>query len=151
MTHKASILPLLWILWILDNESFWMSLKSTFLAFKKSCWPNWGEGRKGGNLDKIQKNSNIFLWYRPLMWLSMMIMLIMIKCWSSQPRKQEQRYKGYNVYKHEREGDHLYGRCQKKPFLGTLSQTMGRWGSKVPNFLVKITIQLFLLIFRTLS
>ena len=35
-----------------------MSLKSTFLAFKKSCksCPNW-EG--GGNLDKIQKNSNI--------------------------------------------------------------------------------------------
>ena len=93
---------------ILDNKSFWMSLKSTFLAFKKSCWPNWGEGRKGGNLDKIQKNSNIFLWYRPLMWLSMMIMLIMIKCWSSQPRKQEQRYKGYNVYKHEKEDDYLF-------------------------------------------
>ena len=44
---------------ILDNELFWMSLKSTFLALKKctSC-PNWGEG--GGNLDKIQKNSNFF-------------------------------------------------------------------------------------------
>ena len=39
-------------------------------------------------------------------------------------------------------------------FLGTLSQTMGRWGSKVPNFLVKITIQSSLLetrFFRTLS
>ena len=35
----------------------------------------------------------------------------------------------------------------KKPFFGTLSQTMGRWGSKVPNFLVKIAIQLFLLVF----
>ena len=37
-----------------------MSLKSTFLPFKKSCksCPNW-EG--GGNLDKIQKNSNILL------------------------------------------------------------------------------------------
>ena len=46
------------------------------------------------------------------------------------------------------------GRCKKKVFFGTLSQTMGRWGSKVPNFLVKITIQLFLLqtrFFRTLS
>ena len=32
---------------------------------------------------------------------------------------------------------------KKKRFFGTLSQTMGRWGSKVPNFLVKITIQLF--------
>ena len=40
---------------------------------------------------------------------------------------------------------------KKNVFFGTLSQTMGRWGSKVPNFLVKITIQLFLLIFRTLS
>ena len=30
------------------------------------------------------------------------------------------------------------GRCQKKPNLfGTLSQTMDRWGSQVPNFLVK--------------
>ena len=38
-----------------------MSLKSTFLAFKKSCTscPNWGRGR-GGNLDKIQKKSNFF-------------------------------------------------------------------------------------------
>ena len=40
---------------------------------------------------------------------------------------------------------------KKKRFFGTLFQTMARWGSKVPNFLVKITIQLFLLIFRTLS
>ena len=40
---------------------------------------------------------------------------------------------------------------KKNVFWGALSQTMGRWGSKVPNFLVKITIQLFLLIFRTLS
>ena len=30
-------------------------------------------------------------------------------------------------------------------FFGTLSQTMGRWGSKVPNSLVKTTIQSFLL------
>ena len=34
---------------------------------------------------------------------------------------------------------------KKTDLFGTLSQTMGRWGSKVPNFLVKITIQLFLL------
>ena len=36
-----------------------MSLKSTFLAFKNSLTscPNWRE-RGGGNLDKIQKNSN---------------------------------------------------------------------------------------------
>ena len=34
---------------------------------------------------------------------------------------------------------------KKNGFFGTLSQTMGRWGSKVPNFLVKITIQLFYL------
>ena len=35
---------------------------------------------------------------------------------------------------------------KKKPgFFRTLSQTMGRWGSKVLNFLVKIHIQLFLL------
>ena len=40
---------------------------------------------------------------------------------------------------------------KKNDFFGTLSQTMGRWGSKVPNFSVKITIQLFLLIFRALS
>ena len=35
-----------------------MTLKSTFLAFKKSCTScsNWG----GGNLDKIQKNSSCF-------------------------------------------------------------------------------------------
>ena len=42
-----------------------MSLKSTFLAFKQS-WtrcPNWGEG---GNLDKIQKNSNFFSWNLPI-------------------------------------------------------------------------------------
>ena len=40
----------------------------------------------------------------------------------------------------------IKGRCQKKPFFfGTLSQTMGRWGSKVPNSLVKTTIQSFLL------
>ena len=39
-----------------------MSLKSTFLAFQKSCasCPNWGEGR-GGNLDKIQKNGRTSL------------------------------------------------------------------------------------------
>ena len=38
------------------------------------------------------------------------------------------------------------GRCKKKPNLfRTLSQTMGRWGSKVLNFLVKKAIQLFLL------
>ena len=44
----------------LDNELFWISVKSTFLAFKKSCTscPNWGEG--GGNSDKIQKNSSFF-------------------------------------------------------------------------------------------
>ena len=42
VTHKASILPLRRIL---DNESFLMSLKSTFLAFKKSCtsYPKWGD------------------------------------------------------------------------------------------------------------
>ena len=34
---------------------------------------------------------------------------------------------------------------KKNVFFRTLSQTMGRWGSKVLNFLVKITIQLFLL------
>ena len=36
-----------------DNESIWISLKSTFLALKKSCTscPN---GGVGGNLDKIQ-------------------------------------------------------------------------------------------------
>ena len=38
---------------------------------------------------------------------------------------------------------------KKTVFVGTLSKSMGRWWSKVPNFLVKITIQLFLLIFRT--
>ena len=56
MTHKASNLPL----WrILDYESFWILLKSTFLAFKKSgtSCPNLGGG---GNLDKIQKNSYFF-------------------------------------------------------------------------------------------
>ena len=36
---------------------------------------------------------------------------------------------------------------KKNVFFGTLSQTIGRWGYKVPNFLVKITIQIFLLIF----
>ena len=36
------------------------------------------------------------------------------------------------------------GTCQKKNVFWDLSQTMGRWGSKVPNSLVKITIQLFL-------
>ena len=38
-----------------------MSLKSTFLALKKSgtSCPNWG-GRVGGNLDKIQNNSSFF-------------------------------------------------------------------------------------------
>ena len=43
---------------ILDNDSFWMSLKTAFLTFKKSytSYPNWG----GGNLDKIQKKSNFF-------------------------------------------------------------------------------------------
>ena len=40
---------------------------------------------------------------------------------------------------------------KKTVFVGTLSQTMGRWGSKVPNFLVKITIQLFLLQTRFLG
>ena len=43
---------------------------------------------------------------------------------------------------------------KKTRFFGTLSQTMGRWGSKVPNFLAKINIQLFSLqtrFFRTLS
>ena len=30
---------------------------------------------------------------------------------------------------------------KKTVFFGTLSQTMGRWGSKVLNFLVKMTIQ----------
>ena len=43
-------------------------------------------------------------------------------------------------------GDFFYkGRCKKNVFFGTLSQTMGRWGSKVPNSLVKTTIQSFLL------
>ena len=63
MNHNASILPL--FKKNLDNESFWMSLKSTFWAFKQS-WtrcPNWGEG---GNLDKIQKNSNFFSWNLPI-------------------------------------------------------------------------------------
>ena len=32
---------------------------------------------------------------------------------------------------------------KRNVFFRTLSQTMGRWGSKVLNFLVKITIQLF--------
>ena len=42
---------------------------------------------------------------------------------------------------------------KKKPNLfGTKLWVVGsKGGSKVPNFLVKITIQLFLLIFRTLS
>merc|ERR1712208_97193 len=41
----------------------------------------------------------------------------------------------------------VLGKVSKKKtvFFRTLSQTMGRWGSKVLNFLVKITIQLFLL------
>ena len=34
---------------------------------------------------------------------------------------------------------------KKRFFFGTLSQTMGRWGSKVPNFLVKKNV-----FFRTL-
>ena len=34
---------------------------------------------------------------------------------------------------------------KKTVLFGTLSQTMGMWGSKVPNFLVKITIRLFYL------
>ena len=37
------------------------------------------------------------------------------------------------------------GKVSKKRVFGTLSQTMGRWGSKVPNFLVRITIQSSLL------
>ena len=44
---------------------------------------------------------------------------------------------------------HHSSNIKKNGFFGTLSQS--RWGPKVPNFLVKITIQLFLLIFRTLS
>ena len=45
---------------ILDNESFCMSLKSTFLAFKKVVQVVQIGGRGGGNLDKIQKSSYIF-------------------------------------------------------------------------------------------
>ena len=40
---------------------------------------------------------------------------------------------------------------KKAVFFGTLSQTMGRWGSKVLIFLVKTTIQLFLLQTRFLG
>ena len=58
----------------------------------------------------------------------------------------------YDIFDRYNMGETNKGSCQKKTvFFGTLSQTMGRWGSKVPNLLVKITIQLFLLIFRTLS
>ena len=41
---------------ILDNESFWMSPKSTFLVFKKSC-PNWGRGRGGGIWTKSNRTA----------------------------------------------------------------------------------------------
>ena len=41
--------------------------------------------------------------------------------------------------------DFLREGVQKNGFFGTLSQTMSRWGSKVPNSLVKTTIQSFLL------
>ena len=43
------------------------------------------------------------------------------------------------IFKIIREG------VKKNRFFGTLFQTMGRWGSKVPNSLVKATIQSFLL------
>ena len=39
---------------------------------------------------------------------------------------------------------------KKNVFFGTLSQTMGRLGSKVQNFFVKITIQQKPVFFRTL-
>ena len=54
---------------ILDNKSFWMSLKLTFLALKKSgtSCPKWGVGGRGGrgNLDNIQKNIYFFSWDLP--------------------------------------------------------------------------------------
>ena len=37
----------------------------------------------------------------------------------------------------------LLGKVSKNCFFRTLSQTMGRWGSKVLNFLVKIKTRLF--------
>ena len=40
---------------------------------------------------------------------------------------------------------HIREGVKKNVFFGTLSQTMGRWGSKVRNSLVKTTIQSFLL------
>ena len=45
VTHKASILPLRRIL---DNESFLLLLKSTFLAFKKS-FTSWTNSKKNSS------------------------------------------------------------------------------------------------------
>ena len=52
---------------------------------------------------------------------------------------QEPEHHSPSISKSLREG------VQKNRFFWTLSQTMGRWGSKVTNFLVKITIQSSLL------
>ena len=68
---------------------------------------------------------------------------------------EERRKELQDLYNMKVEIYFSFGEDVKKTgFFGTLSQTMGRWGSKVLNFLVKITIQLFLLqtrFFRTLS
>ena len=46
--------------------------------------------------------------------------------------------------KNELPGSNPLGKVPKKTVLfGTLSKTMGWWGSKVPNFLVKVKTRLF--------
>ena len=70
---------------------------------------------------------------------------------SSQTKNIAKAFSSYALPSFTKSTVHMREGVKKKLFFGTLSQTMGTWGSKVPNFLAKITIQLFLLIFRTLS
>ena len=51
--------------WIFGQLKESISSKIPTIWRKKSC-RNWGEGGRGGNLDKIQKNSNFFSWNLPL-------------------------------------------------------------------------------------
>ena len=64
---------------------------------------------------------------------------------SSQTKNIAKAFSSYALPSFTKSTVHMREGVKKKLFFGTLSQTMGRWGSKVPNFLVKITIQLFLL------
>ena len=99
-------------------------------CYKCQDWQSW----------KMFDSCVNFSWFFWEVWLGELATLGMIAINDIKDRIQIKR-NWWNCWNSWNENNQPKGRSQKN---GTSCQTMGRWGSKVPNFLVKIKTRLFL-------